>query len=282
MGINEHLEKCSLPRIKVNERAHLDSHSTFNNQTLTYQTLNFNSYKDVRDFFNSAVRKVQGVGQSELESEYREYHLARQFNTNYRNWEETKKNKDDWRGTTPIYNLEALGLSSTTFDVTVSSLLTIKGKLIGNGQMATGYKWEAFFTTKHGKKLKENNQLSRLQMVKDYELTSEGTVTFDRELDLILKDEKDLLVRNDDIVESLTNCLTDLFAKIKNIPIQDQLKRAKLTSFDLTPEERAEVRSRRAERLARLSTQEEPSTEEQPQLDETIKLTIKNILNEFK
>lgn len=285
MGVNEHLQKCSLPRIKVNERANLDSHSTFDNQTLTYQTLNFNSYKDVRDFFNSAVRKVQGVEQSELESEFREYHLARQFNNNYRRWEETKKNKEDWRGTTPIYNLEALGLSSTTFDVTVSSLLTIKGGLVGNGQMATGYKWEAFFTTKHGKKLKENSQLARLQMVKDYELTSEETVQFDRELDLILKDEKDLLVRNENIVKSFTDCLIGLFTKIKNIQIQDQLKRAKLTGFDLTPEEKAEIRSRRQERLALLASQEgeqQTQGEEQPQLDENIKLTIKNILNEFK
>ena len=287
MEVNQHLEKCSLPRVKVSDRANLDSHSSFDNQALTYQTLNFNSYKDVRDFFNSAVRKVQGVEQSELESEYREYHLARQFNNNYRRWEDTKKNQDRWMGTTPIYNLEALGLSPTTFDVTVSSLLTIKGQLISNGQMATGYKWEAFFTTKHGKKLKENNQLARLKMVKDYELASEGTVQFDRELDLILKDEKDLLVRNEDIVESITNCLTNLFEQIKNIPVQDQLNRAKLTRFELSSEERDEIKIRRQERLARLAAQEEPAGEEvqgeeQPQLDESIKLTIKGILSEFK
>lgn len=282
MGVNQHLEKCSLPRIKVNERAHLDNHSQFDNKSLTYQTLNFNSYKDVRDFFNSAVRKVQGVEQSELESEFREYHLARQFSTVYRRWEDTKKNQDKWMGTTPIYNLEALGLSPTTFDVTVSSLLTIKGQFINNGDSATGYKWEAFFTTKHGKKLKENNQLARLQMVKDYELTSEDTVQFDNPIDMDMTDEKDMLVKNQDIVDSITKCLKDLFDQIKNIPVQDQLNRAKLTRFELSAEEKDQVKQRRAERLARLAAQEEPSGEEQPQLDESIKLTIKNILSELK
>jgi hypothetical protein len=66
--VAEHLERCNIPRIKVSDRANLDRHSTFTNKKLTYQTLNFYSYKDVRDFFNAAVRNVQG-GEGRIKGE---------------------------------------------------------------------------------------------------------------------------------------------------------------------------------------------------------------------
>jgi len=227
--VQNHLEKCSLPKIKVSERANLDRHSTFSNYELTYQTLNFNSYKDVRDFFNAAVRNVQDSEVTQDEKDYREYHLARQFNKVYYNWEKTKKNTSLWRGFTPIYNLEASGLSSQTFDVTVSSLLTIKGnEILGNG-----YKWSVEFITEHGKKLKDNSQLGRLKLAKDYEFTSEENV-----VDVAVNRSKDSLVKNPEVKEGLIKCLEGIKQQILQIPIQDQLKRAKLVRFELTPEEK--------------------------------------------
>ena len=127
--VNEHLEKCSIPRIKVNERSHLDNHSKFKNDVFTYQSLNFNSYRSVKDFFESAVRKVQG-GESPEEKEYREHHLGRQFNKVYTRWSKTTKSESKWYGLTDIYNLEKYGGSATTFDTCVTSLLTIEGNLI--------------------------------------------------------------------------------------------------------------------------------------------------------
>ncbi len=281
--VQEHLEKCSLPKIKVNNRANLDRHSTFSNSELTYQTLNFNSYKDVRDFFNAAVRNVQGQTSND-EIEYREYHLARQFNKVYDNWEKTKKNKETWRGFTPIYNLEASGLSPQTFDVTVSTLLTIKGTLLDNGDRK-GFKWSVQLTTEHGKKLKDNSQLNRLKMAKDYELLAEQTVELEPTTN---SSTKDGIAKDANVNESFRMVLEDIKQQILQIPIQDQLKRAKIVSFQLSPEERAEMRRQRQERLALMAAGDEETgavdvTNEEPPLQESfVNSLVMSILNEIK
>ena len=269
--VQNHLERCSLPKIKVSDRANLDRHSTFTNDELTYQTLNFNSYKDVRDFFNAAVRNVQDVEVTQEEKDYREYHLARQFNLIYNKWEKTKKNNSIWRGFTPIYNLEASGLSSQPFDVTVSSLLTIKGVNFLTG----GYKWSVEFTTEHGKQLKDNQQLGRIKLGKDYELTSEETVNTQ-----ISTSNKDSLVKNRDVYDGLVQCLEDIKQKILQIPVQDQLKRAKLVRFELTPEEKMDLKRQRQERLSGMNQNQ---GEQQPELNENqINTIVKNVLMEIK
>jgi len=273
--VQRHLEKCSLPKIKVSDRANLDRHSTFSNNELTYQTLNFNSYKDVRDFFNAAVRNVQDGEVTQEEKDYREYHLARQFNKVYYNWEKTKKNTSLWRGFTPIYNLEASGLSSQTFDVTVSSLLTIKGNID-----PYGYKWSINFTTEHGKQLKDNQQLGRVKLAKDYELNSEEIVRLALSNSLGSNSNKDSLVKNSDVKESLIKCLEDIKQQILQIPIQDQLKRAKLVRFELTPEEKMELKRQRQERLSGMNQNQ---GEEQPELNESqINTIVQNVLREIK
>jgi hypothetical protein len=268
--VQNHLEKCSLPRIKVSDRSNLDRHSTFSNNELTYQTLNFNSYKDVRDFFNAAVRNVQDVEASQEEKDFREYHLARQFNTVYNNWEKTKKNTSLWRGFTPIYNLEASGFSSQTFDVTVSSLLTIKGSRIDGG-----YKWSVQFTTEHGKQLKDNQQLGRVKLAIDYELNSEEIINSD-----IQTSNKDSLVKNPEVKDGFIKCLEDIKQQILQIPIQDQLKRAKLVRFELTPEEKIELKRQRQERLTGMN---QSQGEERPELNENqINTIVQNVLREIK
>lgn len=270
--LQKHLEKCSLPKIKVSDRANLDRHSTFSNNELTYQTLNFNSYKDVRDFFNAAVRNVQDSEVTQEEKDYREYHLARQFNKVYYNWEKTKKNTSLWRGFTPIYNLEASGLSSQTFDVTVSSLLTIKGTRINDG-----YRWSVDFTTEHGKQLKDNQQLGRIKLAKDYELNCNEDVEFEPNYNI---QNKDSLVKSQNVKNGLIKCLEDIKQQILQIPVQDQLKRAKLVRFELTPEEKMELKRQRQERLSGMNQNQ---GEEQPELNESlVNSIVQNILREIK
>ena len=270
--VQKHLEKCSLPKIKVSDRANLDRHSTFSNNELTYQTLNFNSYKDVRDFFNAAVRNVQDSEVTQEEKDYREYHLARQFNKVYYNWEKTKKNTSLWRGFTPIYNLEASGLSSQTFDVTVSSLLTIKGTRINDG-----YRWSVDFTTEHGKQLKDNQQLGRIKLAKDYELNCNEEAEFEPNYNI---QNKDSLVKSQNVKNGLIKCLEDIKQQILQIPVQDQLKRAKLVRFELTPEEKIELKRQRQERLSGMNQNQD---EEQPELNESlVNSIVQNILREIK
>jgi hypothetical protein len=281
--VGEHLEKCNIPRIKVSDRAHLDRHSTFSNSQLTYQTLNFYSYKDVRDFFNSAVRNVQGQTGNE-EIEYREYHLARQFNKLYANWESTKKNQEYWRGFTPIYNLEASGLSPQTFDVTISTLLTIQGSLSMN-EGVNSFIWNVTLTTEHGKKLKNNSQLSKMQMNKDENLTVEKRVVLD---DITEIGTKDGIANDENVRMGLEEVLNNLKEQILNIPIQNQLLKSKLTNFELTPEEKAEMRRQRQERLALMAAGDGETgatdvTNEEPPLQESfVNSLVMNILSEIK
>lgn len=281
--VQKHLEKCSIPRIKVNERAHLDRHSKFSNQILTYQTLNFNSYKDVKDFFNSAVRKVQDQ-QSEEELDFREYHMARQFNKLYQNWDKTKKSNDRFFGFTPIYNLEAYGLSPTSFDVTIWSMFTVKGQIIQGGT-ETKFEWDVSFKTEHGKKLKDNQQLSRLQINKDYDIGKQILVNLG-DFDFSGVETKDVIAKNENVLKGLKDVLNELKSEILQIPVQDQLKRAKLVGFQLSAEEKAEMRRQRQLRLAtQTQGEEQPETgpEPQPQLDESfLDSMVQNILAEIR
>ena len=260
--VNDHLEKCSIPRIKVNERAHLDNHSKFQNDTFTYQTLNFNSYRSVRDFFEAAIRRVQGQQLPE-EKEYREHHLARQFNKIYAKWDKTTKSQDRWNGFTDIYNLEKYGESATTFDTCVTSLLTIEGHLVQGG-ITPKYSITATFKTEHGKNISESNSMKRMKLNKDYEIPISDEV----ELDVTDLTKKDAIANNEDVRKLLAEILTKLKAKILSIPVQDQLIKAKISRFQLTPEEKEEQMRRRQERLARLN--QSPEGEEvQPQGEET-------------
>ena len=261
--VNEHLEKCSIPRIKVNERSHLDNHSKFKNDVFTYQTLNFNSYRSVKDFFQSAVRKVQG-GESPEEKEYREHHLGRQFNKVYTKWSKTTKSESKWYGLTDIYNLEKYGGSLTTFDTCVTSLLTIEGNLIRS--MVPKFAISISFKSEHGKNIRDNNQLERMKLNEDYNKNVEGEVEID-DTDL---SQKDAIANNESIRELLKNLLTQMKDEILSIPVQDQLVRAKISRFELSPEEREEAKRRRAERRALMAqnvqgAEGQPQGEEQPQ-----------------
>jgi hypothetical protein len=272
--VNKHLEKCSLPTIKVNERAYLDRHSAFDNDVLTYQTLNFNSYKDVRDFFEAAKRNVQGVQETEDEKDYREHHMARQFNQQYRNWEKTKKTSNLWLGFTEKYNLEKSGYSANPMDVSIWSLITVEGHVLHTDE-GMKYKWRVTFKTEHGKVLRDNQNLRRLELANDYQFESNETVTVTKDVNLNLKDAlvKDVVIR-----AGLEKCLSSIREQILNIPIAEQLKRAKIVAFQLSPEEKAELRRQRQERLAAQS-----QGEEQAQLDESqLDMIVQNILMEIK
>jgi hypothetical protein len=67
------------------------------------------------------------------------------------NWEETKKNSQQYLGKTPSYMLDAYGFDEANLDVTVRMDLSIKGQLLDNQ-----YLWTVRFKTKFGRKLKED------------------------------------------------------------------------------------------------------------------------------
>ena len=271
-----HMQMCMIPRIKINERAHLDRHSEFASNKLTYQTMNYNSYESSRDFYEAAVRNVkkfeEGVDvntpiQDREEREYREYHLQYQFNKIYRKWEETKKSQDLWLGLTPTYNLEHVGLSPTTFDATVMSLLTIKGELREQENILK-FVWTVEFKVEHGNDLKHDPSKIVKHLSKDeyFESQAEADIT-DIQYDY---HKKDAIAKHPLVIESLQNVLNDIKAKIMAIPVVDALKKAQVSSFQLSGDQRADLEAKRKERLERLRAMQQPETQEEPpQLSES-------------
>lgn len=282
-SVQDYLEKNSIPTIEINERAFLDNHSKFSNSSFTYQTLSFNSYENVRDFYNSAVRNVNGVT-DEDEKFYRKHHLARQFNKVYDNWSKTKKSSGNWQGFTELYNLEKYGLSPTTFDTCVTSLLTVEG-MLGQG-VTPYYKINATFKTEHGKNIRNNGQIERMKLAEDYTFTGSTTIDLDEYPLRGEIDNKKTIATHEAIREGLTEVLSDIVKQIMSIPIPEQLSRAKIVNYELNDEQRAEIRANRAARLAAFNDEDEQGEEqgqEQPQLNESqIDAIVQNIMSRIK
>ncbi len=280
-SVQDYLEKNSIPTVEINERAFLDNHSKFSNSSFTYQTLSFNSYENVRDFYNSAVRNVNGAT-GEDEKFYRKHHLARQFNKVYDNWSKTKKSSGNWQGFTELYNLEKYGLSPTTFDTCVTSLLTVEG-MLGQG-VAPYYKINATFKTEHGKNIRNNGQVERMKLAEDYTFTASETVNLDEHPLEGEIDNKKTVATHEKIREALTKVLSDIVRQIMSIQIPEQLTRAKIVNYELSDEQRAEIRANRAARLAAFNDDEEQEQgQEQPQLNESqIDMIVQNIMNRIK
>ena len=119
-----------------------------------------------------------------------------------------------------------------------------------------------------------------MKLAKDYELNSEDVVSLALSNSLGSNSNKDSLVKNSDVKESLIKCLEDIKQQILQIPIQDQLKRAKLVRFELTPEEKMDLKRQRQERLSGMN---QSQGEEQPELNESqINTIVQNVLREIK
>jgi hypothetical protein len=126
----------------------LNRYGRVDNQEVNYQTHTFNSYLSSTQFLQFVTARITG---KKLEDEFKSYHLARQFNELYMNWEETKKNSKQYMGKTPSYMLDAYGFDEANLDVTVRMDLSIKGTMLDNR-----YLWTVIFKTKFGRKLKED------------------------------------------------------------------------------------------------------------------------------
>ena len=105
-----------------------------------------------------------------------------------------------------------------------------------------------------------------MKLNEDYNKNVEGEVEIG-EMDL---SQKDAIANNESIRELLKNLLTQMKDEILSIPVQDQLVRAKISRFELSPEEREEAKRRRAERRALMAqnvqgAEGQPQGEEQPQ-----------------
>jgi hypothetical protein len=221
--VSARLERLSIPEVKSRDRKHLNRYGRVDNDQINYQTHTFNSYLSSTQFLKFVTARISG---KKLEDEYKSYHLARQFNQNYMNWEETKKNSKQYLGKTPSYMLDAYGFDEANLDVTVRMDLSIKGQLLDNQ-----YLWTVRFKTKFGRKLKEdrwvNNglELDRDETIRKTAELEPGT-EFNDKMTVM-----DSLPIKTSLIEALDELKDMIMTQFKPV---EMLKKANVKQYDIT------------------------------------------------
>ena len=220
--VSARLERLSIPEIKARDRQHLNRHGKIDNQQINYQTHTFNSYLSAKQFLAFVTARVTG---KKLNDKYKSYHLARQFNQIYQNWEETKKNQLSYAGETDSYKLSKFGFDEDNLDVTVRMDLLITGKMLDNQ-----YLWTINFKTKFGRKLKDSRWLSSLELDKDKTIRKtvqlEPGVQFDDKNTIM-----DSLPIKTGLIEALDELRDIIMTKFKPV---EMLNKATVKQYDIT------------------------------------------------
>jgi hypothetical protein len=220
--IQQKLERLSIPEIRARDRKHLDAYGKIDNTQVNYQTHTFNSYKSSKEFLQFVTARITG---KPIEDEYKSYHLARQFNLDYRRWEETQKNKKQYQGKTPAYMLDAYGLDEENLDVTVRMDLIIKG-VKSDGS----FLWTVTLRTKFGRKLQEDYRLNGgLELDKDVQVIKRAE--FDTQTSF---DDENTIMDNLAIKTALIEALDELRDTIMKMKPIEALKNANIKQYDIT------------------------------------------------
>ena len=220
--IQQKLERLSIPEIRARDRKHLDAYGKIDNTQVNYQTHTFNSYKSSKEFLQFVTARITG---KPIEDEFKSYHLARQFNLDYRRWEETQKNKKQYQGKTPAYMLDAYGLDEENLDVTVRMDLIIKG-VKSDGS----FLWTITLRTKFGRKLQEDYRLNGgLELDKDVQVIKRAE--FDTQTSF---DDENTIMDNLAIKTALIEALDELRDTVMKMKPIEALKNANIKQYDIT------------------------------------------------
>lgn len=220
--VDSRLERLSIPEIRGRDRKHLNRYGEMGNDVILYGTHNFNSYKSGQDFLNAVISRVAN---KEVPVEYKSYHLARQFNQNYRNWEATKKNEKNYQGKTDVYGLDKFGFDEDNLDVTVRSDLQISGMNRGDR-----YVWIITFVVKFGKKLRDQYRISgRLLEDKNIRIQKDAVIEDGVQFndDYTVLDSMPIVTA---LIEALTEIKDQIFNNMKPI---EMLSKAKIKQSEV-------------------------------------------------
>lgn len=223
--IRKVFETRSIPVIEI-ERRNLDRYGQIDNNAIEFTTLSFNSYMSSQDFLDAVVDRIDYADGiiNELPDKYKSYPLARQFNKIYSNWEDTKKNKVEYKGKTDVYMLDRFGLDPDNLDVTVKSIFKISGKLEENNNR---YVWFVSLKTEFGRKLKEEpNIKGGLSLDKEYTATKVGNYDPGTRFN-----DQHTVLDNFNINTALVEALHELQEKIKN---SDPIETLEKANYDQT------------------------------------------------
>lgn len=237
--VSKKLELSSVPEIKARDKKHLNRYGRMDNDKIVYGTHTFNSYVSSKQFLRFVTARITG---KQLEDDFKSYHLARQFNTIYRKWSETKKNDKQYVGKTDAYMLERFGFDPDNLDVTVRTDLRIEGV---NNRQDKKYTWTVKLETKFGRKLTDDARLGSLDLDKEITIgPKEFEYSLPQNEEGVEQEFSDTytVLDNFEIHNGLIECLNDMKERIlaEFKPIQ-ALKLANIKNFDITKKTDAEI-----------------------------------------
>jgi len=154
---------------------HLDRYvEDWTNDKIEYRTHTYNAYNSGQDFLKSVLARIKGVETPEMKT----YYLARQFNKNYRNWEEDKKNQETYQGKTDVYKLDRRGYEELKLDVALKMVFEIVGIKRGDS-----FTWKISMRNKFGRKSPEEYSINTRLKDVDYSVQlKEGGILDDRSI----------------------------------------------------------------------------------------------------
>jgi hypothetical protein len=217
-SINSQLSRLSIPQIRTEDpkKRNLGTYrgGEISNERINYTIHNFNGYESLNEFETLLKKRLRG---NVSDNEYKtiEYHLARQYNQVYQNWEETIKNEKNYSGYTAVYKIDRFGKEQKNLNLTIQSILNILGTKGENS-----FTWTITFKTKFGKKQEQEFTIEG-GLQPDQEIISTKTANFPEDT---VFDDKNPIIFNDNIYDALNSALKEVSDKLMSIRPISRLK----------------------------------------------------------
>jgi hypothetical protein len=230
-AFNEVLAKRSIPSLNIGDPKFEDKHQdVWTNELIKYRLLGFNLYESAQDFLKAVVARIAGRETEQQSTTY----LARQFNTRYSNWEETKKNDKRYEGKTPVFNLDTKGYSELNLDVSMKMLFEITGERDGDS-----FTWKISMVNKFGRKRPDEYRIKNGKLepitLKDGGYLDEGDLS--KSVTVQLDPEKDynkITVMGDiAVAQGLREAIEDFKSIIEAVSPKSALKYANVRRSDV-------------------------------------------------
>jgi hypothetical protein len=196
-----------IPTVESRDIKHLDKYSLTNNNEVNYQTHSYLAFKDEDQFLKFVISRMSGI---DIPDKSKTYYLARQFNDIYRNWEETKKQKPEYKGKTLKYLLDTYGLDPDNTSMVIRMDLKITGKLMGDT-----YNWTIQYIVRYGSKLKTDRRIKDgLKLDKDIVVNKSTQLASDRPFEDSTKFDSYTIVDDSNIRGTFYKALSELKNRI--------------------------------------------------------------------
>lgn len=232
-AFNDALAKRSIPSINVGDPRFEDKHQdSWSNDLIKYRVLGFNLYESAQSFLKAVVARIAGKASEEQSTTY----LARQFNTRYSNWEETRKNDKRYEGKTPVFNLDTRGYAELNLDVSMKMLFEITGEKIGDNS----FSWTVSMVNKFGRKRPDeyrikNGKLDPITLqdggyLDEGKLTKTVTVQLDPNKEY---NDNEPIINDVAVSEGLRQVIQDFKDMIEGINPKTALKYANIRRSDV-------------------------------------------------